>query len=273
MFIDVHAHINDEKLFDDAKKIVKNANDAGVEKIICSASDLSSSQKAVLLAEKYNCVYATVGIHPEDCFSCDENSLKEISSLAKNKKVVAIGEIGLDYYNIKYQKEDLEKEGKFLTFEEIKEKQKDVFKKQISLAYERDLPIVVHTRDAIGDTLQILKDNKNLLGSGGLIHCYSGSVESAKEFFDLGFYISVGGVITFKNSVNIQNVIKTLGIERVMLETDCPYLSPEPFRGKLNEPKNIPLVADKISNILEILPEKVGEITSQNAKKLFRKMI
>lgn len=273
MYIDVHAHINDEKLIDNVEEIIENAKENKVEKIICSASDFPSSEKAVMLAEKYENVYATCGIHPEDCFSYNTDVYQKLKILAENKKVVAIGEIGLDYYNIEFQKRDLENEGKFLTDEEIKQKQKEVFISQINLANELNLPIVVHTRDAMGDTLNILKSNKEKLKNGGLIHCYSGSVESAKEFFSLGFYISVGGVITFKNSVNIQNVIKQVGIERVMLETDCPYLSPEPFRGKLNEPKNIPLVADKISNILEILPEKVGEITSQNAKNLFRKMV
>ncbi len=273
MFIDVHAHINDEKLIGDVEDIVKSAKDAEVEKIICSASDLFSSEQAVLLAEKYDCVYATVGVHPEDCFSYDNKVESKIINLAQHKKVVAIGEIGLDYYNIKYQKEDLEKEGKFLTDEEIKEKQKEVFMKQIEIASKLNLPIVVHTRDAMGDTLQILKESKEKLNCGGLIHCFSGSAMSAKEFFKLGFYISVGGVITFKNAVNIQNVIKEVGIERVMLETDCPYLTPEPYRGKLNQPKNVPIIADKISNILEILPEKVGEETTKNAKKLFRKII
>lgn len=248
--IDVHAHLTDEK-FDDINDVVTRAIEAGVQKIICSACDLVSSEKVISLAEKYESVYAVVGVHPENVDDFDEVAIKKLEKLAQNKKVVAIGEIGLDYY---WRNDN-------------KNKQIDAFVKQIKLANSLNLPIVVHSREAIGDTINVLQHNKVLKES--LLHCYSGSVESAKTLSQLGFSFSFGGVVTFKNAKTAVEVVESLPIEKIMLETDCPYLSPEPFRGKRNEPKNVVYIADKIAKIKGMKIEDVAEITTRNAKRMF----
>lgn len=250
--VDVHAHILDPCFENDLDEVVKRADDSGVRKIICSAYDLSSSQKAVEIANKYEKVYATVGIHPENLdgvnFDSDKNKLCQ---LAENKKVVAIGEIGLDYH--------------FTS--ENKDLQKEIFEKQIQLANELNLPIVVHSRDAMGDTIELLKKNKPKKES--LMHCYSGSIESAKILINLGFAFSFGGVVTFKNAKNVVEVVKNLPMDKILLETDCPYMTPVPFRGQRNEPKNVVYVADEIARIKDLNIEEVAKITTENAKRIF----
>ena len=248
--IDAHGHINDEK-FDDVMEVVARAKETGLEAIMCASCNLSSSQKAAKFASEYENVYANVGFHPENVDEMDENSFKEIEALANNKKVVAIGEIGLDYY----------------WRHDNKEKQKEVFVSQIELANKLNLPIVVHTRDAMGDTLEILKRHKPKMPS--LMHCYGGSIESALELMKLGFSFSFGGLVTFKNAVNVVEVVKKLPIEHILLETDCPYMTPVPFRGERNEPKNVVYVADAIARIKGLSIEKVAEITTENAKRMF----
>ena len=261
--IDVHAHLM-AKHFDDIEATVNRAKEAGLVKIITAGVDFSSSQEAVQVAEKYENVFACVGIHPENIEEFDENSLKNavesIKNLAKNEKVVAIGEIGLDYFYL---------QGK--TEEEIlnnKKIQKLAFIMQIELANELNLPIVVHSRDAMGDTLEILREHP--IKQESLLHCYSGSIESARELMKLGFSFSFGGVVTFKNAKNAVNVVEELPLERILLETDCPYMSPEPFRGKRNEPKNVAYVADKIAWIKGISMEEVARVTTENAKRIFK---
>ena len=250
--VDVHAHILDACFENDLDEVVKRADDSGVRKIICSAYDLSSSQKAVEIANKYEKVYATVGIHPENLegvnFGTDKNKLCQ---LAENKKVVAIGEIGLDYH--------------FTS--ENKDLQKEIFEKQIQLANELNLPIVVHSRDAMGDTIELLKKNKPKKES--LMHCYSGSIESAKILINLGFAFSFGGVVTFKNAKNVVEVVKNLPMDKILLETDCHYMTPVPFRGQRNEPKNVVYVADEIARIKGLNIEEVAKITTENAKRIF----
>lgn len=250
--VDVHAHILDACFENDLDEVVKRADDSRVRKIICSAYDLSSSQKAVEIANKYEKVYATVGIHPENLdgvnFDSDKN---ELCQLAENKKVVAIGEIGLDYH--------------FTS--ENKDLQKEIFEKQIQLANELNLPIVVHSRDAMGDTIELLKKNKPKKES--LMHCYSGSIESAKILINLGFAFSFGGVVTFKNAKNVVEVVKNLPMDKILLETDCPYMTPVPFRGQRNEPKNVVYVADEIARIKSLNIEEVAKITTENAKRIF----
>ncbi len=250
-FVDVHAHLIDKK-FDDIDDVVLRAKESGVTKIICSGCNLSSSKKVVELAEKHENVYATIGIHPECVEEFDDNSIAVIEELAKHEKVVAIGEIGLDYYWIS----------------DNKDLQKRVFLAQIELANKLNLPIVVHSRDAMGDTIEIL--NNNQLKRESLLHCYSGSIESAKVLSELNFSFSFGGVVTFKNAKNAVEVVEFLQPEKILLETDSPYMSPEPFRGKRNEPKNVVYVADKISKIKGMKLEEVAKTTSQNAKRLFK---
>lgn len=252
MFVDVHAHLIDE-VFQSPKDVLKRANFFGVEKIICASSNLETSEKAVLFAEKNSEVFCTVGIHPEDACEFDDNSLKTLENLCKNEKVVAIGEIGLDYH---YENCD-------------KGKQKEVFFEQIVLAHKMSLPIQIHCRDAMEDTMKILKSHKELLKCGGIFHCYSGSIEEAKEILKLGFSFSFGGVCTFKNARRLPEVIGFLPIENILLETDCPYLAPEPHRGEINEPKYIPIIAEKIAEIKNMTLEEVASATTKNAKRIF----
>ena len=275
MFIDIHAHINDSKLIDDVDNVIDRANKAGVKYIVNATCDVKSIKETLELAKKYENVYATLGIHPQAIFEYDDEIEELIYSNKNNQKVIGIGEIGLDYHDmetqIAYIKQDYP-QYENITEEEVKNKQKEVFIKQIELASKMNLPIVVHSRDATADTLEIIQSNINLLKNKGLIHCFSGSVEVAKEYFKMGFYISVGGSITFKNARCIPDVIRECGIDNVMLETDCPYLSPEPYRGKINEPKNVVLVSDKIAEILDINYRQVEEKTTENAFTLFGRL-
>lgn len=248
--IDSHGHINDEK-FDDVEDVIKRAEETGLEAMICASCNLSSSQVATGFANKHKIVYANVGFHPENVDEFDQKSLSEIEKLAKNEKVVAIGEIGLDYYWTK----------------ENKEKQKEVFVAQIELANKLGLPVVVHCRDAMGDMLETLE--KHPLKKPSLMHCYGGSLESAKELMKLGFSFSFGGLVTFKNAKNVVEVVQNLPIEKILLETDCPYMCPEPFRGQRNEPRNVIYVADAISRIKNLPIEEVASVTTENAKRLF----
>ncbi len=248
--VDVHAHLTDQK-FDDVEQVVFRAEENGVNKIICSAYNLLSSQQAVDLSKKYYQVFANVGVHPENVEEWNEETLKKLENLSKNSKIVAIGEVGLDYY----------------WRQDTKEKQKQIFVEQINLANKLNLPIVVHSRDAMGDTIEILKNNQP--NKESLLHCYSGSVESAKILMDLGFSFSFGGVVTFSNAKTAVEVVKFLPIEKILLETDCPYLTPVPFRGKRNEPKNVVYVADMIARIKNMTIEEVAAKTTENAKRLF----
>lgn len=251
--IDTHAHLQDEKI-SDYEIAINNALSGGVEKIICASSNIQNSKEAVKIATKHNCVYATIGIHPEEANSFDDNSIFELTELAKNKKVVAIGEIGLDYH-YEFASRDV---------------QKAVFEKQINLANNLGLPIVVHTRDASGDTMDILRANLNKLKNGVCIHCFNMSLEILKEIMSYNFYISVGGIVTFNNAKNVIDVVKECKIENLMLETDSPYIAPVPLRGTINEPKNVVYSARKMAEIRGLGYDEFDRITTQNAKRFFR---
>lgn len=246
--IDVHAHLD---AFEDVKDVIEEAKKRGIKKIVTAGYNLLSSKRSMEIASEFDGVYAVVGVHPENVEEVDKNYLEEIGCFALGKKVVGIGEIGLDYH--------------FTT--ETKEKQKKMFIDQIELANNLGLPIVVHSRDAMGDTLEILKTHTPKFG--GLMHCYSGSIESAKELLKLNFSFSFGGVCTFKNAKNVCTVIENFPLEKIMLETDCPYLAPVPHRGERNEPKYIPLIAEKIAELKNVSLEEVVNETTENAEKLF----
>lgn len=248
--IDSHGHLSDAK-YDDVQALVARAKERGVIAHICASCNLSSSQKAVELSKQFDIVYAAVGFHPENALEYNKDSVADLEKLAQENKVVAIGEIGLDYY---YEKE-------------TKEKQKEIFIEQIELANRLNLPVVIHTREAMGDTLEILK--KHTPTKPSLMHCYGGSIESARELMKLGFSFSFGGLVTFKNAQNVVEVVKQLPIEKILLETDCPYMTPVPYRGQLNEPSYLIYTADMISKIKELSLEKVSEVTTQNARRLF----
>lgn len=255
--IDSHAHLTDECFKSDFNEFIERCSQLSA--VISAGYDFLSSKEAVELAKKFDFVHAAVGIHPENLDDFSEN-FEKIKLLAADKNVVAIGEVGLDYHFL----QDLPDEEK--TSQKIL--QKEVFIKQIELANSLNLPIVVHSRDAMAETLEILQKHPPIRPS--LLHCYSGSLESAKILMKMGFSFSFGGVVTFKNAKNVVEVVKNLPIEKILLETDCPYMSPEPFRGTRNEPKNVVYVADKISKIKEIPIEEIAKITTENAKKLFK---
>ncbi len=253
MFIDTHAHLYNERFDGMLDEIVKYASDMNVKKIICSASDIETAYKAIAVAEKYEGVYATIGVHPQDAGRVEKDYLKTLEKLAENKKVVGIGEIGLEYM-----------EGC-----PDKNVQKKVFLEQLFLAHKLKLPIVIHCRNAVGDMLELLQENKNLLEYGGTFHCFSESLESARLVLALGLHISVGGVVTFKNGRKLQEVVPFVPLDRLLLETDCPYLAPEPNRGKLNQPAYIPLIAEKIASLKGIEVSDVAKHTTENARRLF----
>lgn len=256
MIIDVHAHLNDEKLKDNITDIISNLNNNNVEKVINAGCDLSSCKKVLKLATENENLYCVLGMHPEFCEEYNSEFEEFLKQNLTNNKVVGIGEIGLDYYWVK----------------DNKEIQKQVFISQIKLANEFKLPIVVHLRDAYQDALEIFKKYKEYLTNGVCLHCFSGSVEFYKEIEKLGFYVSLGGSITFKNNKKSVELLKVLNKNKFMLETDCPYLAPEPLRGTLNEPKNIKYVALKFANEWLISPEEVVEIAKQNSLEFFKKL-
>lgn len=249
MIFDTHAHYTDEQ-FEDRYELLERLNSKeNVGAIITCATDLKSSSQCIALAKKYPFVYAAIGFHPEELTrtDIDISSLKELIC----ERVVAIGEIGLDYY---WNKEN-------------KEKQQDAFIKQILLSKELSLPVIVHDREAHGDTLDILKKYK----PEGVVHCFSGSCEMAKEIVKLGMYIGVGGVLTFKNAKNLPEVVYNTPLDRILLETDAPYLAPVPFRSKRNDSSLIPYIAEKIGDIKGKSKEEILKITEKNAYRLFFK--
>ncbi|NLJ72114.1 MAG: TatD family hydrolase [Syntrophomonadaceae bacterium] len=253
MYIDSHAHIQDSKFKNDLADILKRAKEADVEKIICVGYDYNSSYEAVNLAKKYEEVYAVIGIHPHDAKSYTEEIAAKLFDLAKEPKVVAIGEMGLDFYR------DLSP----------RDVQADVFRAQIKLAQELYKPIVIHDRDAHNEVLKIVKEEKAGKNEG-VMHCYSGHVPLAIEFMKLGFYISIAGPITYKNARKTQEVAAKIPLDKMLIETDCPYLTPEPYRGKRNEPSYVVEVAKKIGELRGKTADEIGYMTSLNTKKLFR---
>jgi len=248
MYIDVHCHL-DSSYYENIDKIITNAKNNGVNRLIYNGCDLKSNKEVIKLINKYDSVYGAIGFHPTELDKITEEDYIFLEDNIKNKKIVAIGEIGLDYH---YEDTD-------------KEKQKYHFIKQLELAKKYDLPVIIHSRDCIGETYNILKEYP----VRGVLHCYSGSLEMAREFIKLGFFISVGGIITFKNAKNIIEVIKNIDLSYVLLETDSPYLTPEPYRKNINEPMYIPVIANKIAEIKGISIEKVRDITTNNAEGVF----
>lgn len=250
-FFDSHAHYNDEKYNLDRKEILNSiVNEEKITRITCAGYNLEKSKYALDLAKEYAFMYATVGISPNDVEDFTEENLRKIEEIAKHQKVVAIGEIGLDYY---WNKEN-------------KDIQKELFIKQIEIANKLELPIVIHTREATIDTIQILRENP--VHKKGIFHCCPLNQELIKAGLELGFYISFSGNITFKNAKS-HDVVSLVPMDRILIETDSPYLSPEPFRGKRNDSSKVKLVAQKIAEIKSITLEDVAKITYENANKIF----
>ena len=249
--IDTHSHLFEDEFKEDIDECIQRCKDNNVNKIILVGFSKETNLKAQEYAKKYDIFYPTAGVHPEECDLEYKDKFIELEEFIKNNKIYAIGECGLDYHWDK-------------TY--INE-QKELLKLQCELAIKRDLPIIIHMRDATKDTYDILKEYKNLRG---VMHCYSGSYEMAKEFIKLGFYISLGGPVTFKNAKEAKLIAKEIPLEKLLIETDCPFLAPEPFRGKRNESSYVKYVCEKIAEIKEIDKKTVDEITTKNAKDLFR---
>lgn len=252
MIFDSHAHYDSEQFNEDREELLTAMPEKGVGTIINSGADWDSVTESVKLAERYPFVYAAVGLHPDEVGSLNEERYAFLKEQCKHEKVVAVGEIGLDYY-WDNEEHDL---------------QKKWFIRQLELARELDLPVLIHSRDAAADTLEIMKEHGQ--GLRGVIHCFSYSKELAKEYIQMGFYIGVGGVVTFKNSKKLKEIVQEIPLERILLETDSPYLAPTPNRGKRNSSLNLPYVAQEIAELKGISYEKVVAQTEQNGKELFR---
>lgn len=252
MLFDSHAHYDDEKFNDDRDDVLIKAHEDGISYILNAATDIDTSLMGIGFAEKYDFVYASVGVHPHNTSSLDDRVAERIAELAKNPKVVAIGEIGLDYY-YDYSPKDA---------------QKYWFKRQLDLAVDLSMPVIIHDRDAHEDIVNIMKESK-ISQVGGVMHCFSGSREMAKIILDMGFYLSFGGPVTFKNARKAIEVLQYVPMDRLLIETDSPYLSPEPHRGKRNDSRNVRYVAEKIAEIKGLDFEDVASVTLNNAKQLF----
>ena len=252
--IDSHCHINDELYKNNPEEYIKESEKAGVFQFLVVGFDEKSSELAVDIANKYDSCFAAVGIHPSDAKKALDGDLEKIRVLASNKKVIAIGEIGLDYY---WDKD-----------EDVKKQQREYFVKQIQTANELNLPVSIHCRDAIEESLQILKENP--VKRGGIMHCYAGSLEMTKDFIKLGFLIGLGGTVTFKNSVRPKEVATNVPNDFYVLETDAPYLTPHPYRGKENHSKYLYLVRDQIAELRGESPEQVEKDTTNNFRRVFK---
>ncbi len=256
-FVDVHAHLTDQQFHNRLPQLVDDLKNHNLDMVFTVGYDLESSQACVQLATQYDKVYAIVGIHPSDIETLNSQTLATLSSLLHHPKVLAVGEIGLDYHYGQENK-DLQKQG---------------FVAQLELAHNHGLPIVIHTRDASEELLELLNQNKHLLTHGGMVHCFSETYEFYEQIEKLGLSISVGGAITFKNATDLQQTVARIPLSAIMLETDSPYLTPMPYRGKVaNEPKFIPIIAQKLAELKQTSLETVAEVTTQNARKLFQKL-
>lgn len=247
MYFDTHVHLNSDR-YENIEEIIKSALDNGVEKMLVVGYDVEISLKAVEIASNFDFIYAAVGIHPSEVKKSKISDLEIVENCVKNKKVVAIGEIGLDYH----------------WDQDNKEYQKRFFVEQLKLANKYNLPVVIHSRDAAKDTYDVLKENKKYYEKG-IMHCYSYSLEMAKLFIELNLKIAFGGALTFLNAKENKEIVKCLDVENLLIETDAPYLTPHPFRGKTNEPKYIHLVAEEMAKLKSISVEDVAKITYDNA--------
>ena len=254
LLYDTHAHLNDEAFAEDAAEALQRALDAGVNKINVVGCDPQMSALAVALAEEHDSIYAAVGIHPSDADKYDDAFEEQLREWAKREKVVAIGEIGLDYHYDDDIPHDI---------------QQDVFRRQLILAKELDLPVVIHSRDAFDDTLRILKEVQPEGNYCGVFHCFSGSWEQAQLCLELGFYIGFDGPLTFKNAKKAVRVATEMPLDRILIETDCPYMAPEPKRGRRNEPALVGYIAAKLGEIRGISAEEAARITYENGCRLF----
>ncbi len=253
MYFDTHAHLDLTPLCDAEVDVVRRAHEAGVTHVVTIGIDPQSGEKAIEIAHRHAGVYAAVGLHPHDASRCSEDVLAQLDRLSRCDKVVAIGETGLDFFRDRSPRDA----------------QRAAFREQIRLARRRGLPVVVHDRDAHGDVLSILAE-ENAAEVGGIIHCFSGDYETARRAIGMNFLISIPGAITYRGSETQVEAVRRISLEKLLIETDCPFLAPMPHRGKTNEPAHVPLVAQKIAEIKGVSLEDVGRVTTLNAKRIFR---
>ena len=264
MLIDTHAHLDFDAFDPDRDKVISRAREAGVAAIINPGAGLAESRTAVALAETNPVVYAAVGVHPHEATTLTEVAIEELHSLAMHPRVVAIGEIGLDFYR-DYAPRDV---------------QREAFRAQLDLARQLGKPVIIHDREAHGEVLATLRQwvsdpqSASVQGTGihnppGVLHCFSGSLEMALEAIQLGFYIAVDGPVTFRHASRLRGIVRQLPLERLLIETDCPYLTPEPYRGQRNEPAYVRFVAQAIAELHSLPFEEVGNVTTANARRLF----
>lgn len=266
MIFETHAHYDDEAFDTDREELLASLPGKGIQRIINAGASLASTKTTLALAENHDYIYAAIGVHPSDSGDLDEENYAWLLAQAKNPKVAAVGEIGLDYY---WDKEP-----------QVQKRQRYWLVRQLELAREAGLPVIIHSRDAAEDTLLILKEfgtweitggaaGERGSSSCGVIHCYSYSPEMAREFVKLGYMIGVGGVVTFKNAKKLKETVEELPLERILLETDCPYMAPEPYRGKRNDSSYIPYMVEKIAELKGVTTEEVERITWENAMRTF----
>ena len=250
-FIDSHSHLILEAFDNDRDNVIQQALSNGITHIVQSCDNLDEIEKNLILTKKYENLYSSIGIHPHEAKLWTDVSYDTIVKYTKEEKVIAIGEAGLDFY-YNYSPQDI---------------QVKVFREQIKIANEVSLPLIIHTRDAFKETIEILREEK--IKHGGVFHCYTGDLDSAREAIKLGFYISWSGILTFKKASDLKEVAKNIPLKNTLIETDCPFLTPIPHRGERNEPKYVKYVAEELRKIHNVNIEEIGEITSENTKKLF----
>ncbi len=259
MIFETHSHYDDEAFAEDRAKLLAALPSAGIGRIINVGASIESTKTTLKLAEDYSHVYAAVGVHPSEVSDLNEENFAWLRAQTAHPKVVAVGEIGLDYY---WDKE-----------EAVQRCQREWFRRQLALARESGLPVIIHSRDAAEDTMAILKETSEGKEAVGVIHCYSYSPEMAAEFVKLGYYIGVGGVVTFKNARKLKETVEQTPLERILLETDCPYMAPEPHRGTRNDSSYLIHVADKIAELKGVTREEVERVTWENALTLFKRSV
>ncbi|MCJ1785587.1 TatD family hydrolase [Mammaliicoccus sciuri] len=253
MLIDTHVHLNADQYDEDLQEVIDRALEEGIDRMFVVGFDTNTIERTMKLIDQYDFIYGIIGWHPVDAIDCTEERLQWIEELSKHPKIIGIGEMGLDYHWDKSPKDI----------------QKEVFRKQIALAKRVQLPIIIHNREATQDCVDILKE-ENASEVGGIMHSFSGSNEIADEILEMNFYISLGGPVTFKNAKQPKEVAQHVPLDRLLVETDAPYLSPHPYRGKRNEPARVKLVAEQIAELRGISYEEVCKATTENAERLFK---
>lgn len=255
MIFDTHAHYEDSRFDKDREQLLASMDGHGITAIVNVASTVETTKKSIALAKTYDFMYASVGIHPSEIRDIEEGDMEWLYEQTKEPKVVAVGEIGLDYY---WEKE-----------EAVQKQQRYWFEKQLLLAKESGLPVIIHSRDAAQDTLELMKQAHEM-HIPGVIHCFSYSAQIAQEYVRMGYYIGIGGVVTFKNAKKLKEAVASIPLEQIVLETDCPYMAPEPYRGKRNSSLYLPYVVKQVAQLKGVSEQEVVQATNRNARRLYR---